>query len=403
MHPSGRRVAPSTSEIPGLRAYEAPSSKGRANEFRRCSFVLWEPSAKSSGTENAAAFVASLACHLRLSKPQLLNGRRNNSISSILLLSITIDDYHPNFRIINLSTTSLHPETGPGAFLRLGYGGSVLYLSKGPRGTLPYRGIYGDLSMTQNVRIFAKKTTHIAFSAPKPVRFAQAKRFINTDSASPSRKPSSWKGTALRWALAVGVVYYYNTSTVFAEEPGFSFQPPTFASNESEDDTSLPTLDSITAAKRAKATSKPPSTPPKSETTTPPPPSSTEKPDLAPTTEIETAPSEAQSKLLTPGELEEEADSEGAFNPETGEINWDCPCLGGMAHGPCGEEFRAAFSCFVYSTEEPKGMNCIDKFDIYNRLTHPIPTKSKIATKSERNRERAKSSLNGKEKTLLIQ
>ncbi|KAG5302589.1 intermembrane space import and assembly protein [Histoplasma capsulatum G186AR] len=203
----------------------------------------------------------------------------------------------------------------------------------------------------------------IAFSTPKPVRFAQANRFINTDSASPSRKPSSWKGTALRWALAAGVVYYYNTSTVFAEEPGFSFQPPTFTSNESEDDTSLPTLDSITAAKRAKATSKPPSTPPKSETTTPPPPSSTEKPDLAPTTEIETSPSEAQSRLLTPGELEEEADSEGAFNPETGEINWDCPCLGGMAHGPCGEEFRAAFSCFVYSTEEPKGMDCIDKFE----------------------------------------
>jgi intermembrane space import and assembly protein 40 len=60
--------------------------------------------------------------------------------------------------------------------------------------------------------------------------------------------------------------------------------------------------------------------------------------------------------------LEAEADQQGAFNPETGEINWDCPCLGGMAHGPCGEEFRNAFSCFVYSTEEPKGMDCIDKF-----------------------------------------
>jgi hypothetical protein len=33
-----------------------------------------------------------------------------------------------------------------------------------------------------------------------------------------------------------------------------------------------------------------------------------------------------------------------------------------MAHGPCGEQFKAAFSCFVYSTEEPKGMDCIDKF-----------------------------------------
>lgn len=61
-------------------------------------------------------------------------------------------------------------------------------------------------------------------------------------------------------------------------------------------------------------------------------------------------------------ELESEAGQEGAFNPETGEINWDCPCLGGMAHGPCGTQFREAFSCFVYSTEEPKGMDCIDKF-----------------------------------------
>jgi intermembrane space import and assembly protein 40 len=62
------------------------------------------------------------------------------------------------------------------------------------------------------------------------------------------------------------------------------------------------------------------------------------------------------------GDLEAEADQQGAFNPETGEINWDCPCLGGMAHGPCGPEFREAFSCFVYSKEEPKGMECIDKF-----------------------------------------
>jgi intermembrane space import and assembly protein 40 len=62
--------------------------------------------------------------------------------------------------------------------------------------------------------------------------------------------------------------------------------------------------------------------------------------------------------------LADEADSQGAFNPETGEINWDCPCLGGMAHGPCGDEFKAAFSCFVYSNEEPKGIECIDKFKL---------------------------------------
>ena len=33
-----------------------------------------------------------------------------------------------------------------------------------------------------------------------------------------------------------------------------------------------------------------------------------------------------------------------------------------MAHGTCGDQFRAAFSCFVYSKDEPKGMDCIDKF-----------------------------------------
>lgn len=70
----------------------------------------------------------------------------------------------------------------------------------------------------------------------------------------------------------------------------------------------------------------------------------------------------ASAALGSPQELEEEADSEGAFNPETGEINWDCPCLGGMAHGPCGPQFREAFSCFVFSNEEPKGMDCIEKF-----------------------------------------
>ncbi|KAF5380559.1 hypothetical protein D9615_004489 [Tricholomella constricta] len=58
----------------------------------------------------------------------------------------------------------------------------------------------------------------------------------------------------------------------------------------------------------------------------------------------------------------DDAGSGGAFNPVTGEINWDCPCLGGMAHGPCGPQFREAFSCFVFSEEEPKGINCVEKF-----------------------------------------
>lgn len=68
----------------------------------------------------------------------------------------------------------------------------------------------------------------------------------------------------------------------------------------------------------------------------------------------------AEEEQLAP--TDEEAKQEGAYNPDTGEINWDCPCLGGMAHGPCGEEFKAAFSCFVYSEAEPKGIDCVEKF-----------------------------------------
>ncbi|RDB25417.1 Mitochondrial intermembrane space import and assembly protein 40 [Hypsizygus marmoreus] len=41
------------------------------------------------------------------------------------------------------------------------------------------------------------------------------------------------------------------------------------------------------------------------------------------------------------GEHSHDAGSGGAFNPVTGEINWDCPCLG---------------------EEEPKGINCVEKF-----------------------------------------
>jgi len=76
-------------------------------------------------------------------------------------------------------------------------------------------------------------------------------------------------------------------------------------------------------------------------------------------------------KALEEAELAEKSEQESeetsyegaAYNPETGEINWDCPCLGGMADGPCGEEFKEAFACFVYSETDPKGIDCIKKFE----------------------------------------
>lgn len=67
--------------------------------------------------------------------------------------------------------------------------------------------------------------------------------------------------------------------------------------------------------------------------------------------------SEPSSVTLT----EPEEVPAGLITPD-GDINWNCPCLGGMAVGPCGVEFRDAFSCFHYSTSEVKGSECVEKF-----------------------------------------
>jgi intermembrane space import and assembly protein 40 len=94
------------------------------------------------------------------------------------------------------------------------------------------------------------------------------------------------------------------------------------------------------------------------------PPARKAKPKTSTSSERPSDPTSSASATQAESESEEaEGESSGgAFNPVTGEINWDCPCLGGMAHGPCGPEFREAFSCFVYSDGEPKGIECVEKF-----------------------------------------
>ncbi|KAF2122367.1 mitochondrial intermembrane space import and assembly protein 40 [Lophiotrema nucula] len=189
-------------------------------------------------------------------------------------------------------------------------------------------------------RIIARSTAPRAVPRAAPVR-----RLLST--APPAQKSRSWKSSAARWGTAVAVIYYYNTSDVFAEEPKYAVQTLSTADDEHEQ---YPTIDALSQQRRQR------------------------KAELAAATEAKaTVPLEGEEatgakdtaggyEAESPEELEAEANREGAFNPETGEINWDCPCLGGMANGPCGEEFKAAFSCFVFSTEEPKGMDCIDKF-----------------------------------------
>ncbi|TFK85562.1 hypothetical protein K466DRAFT_494514 [Polyporus arcularius HHB13444] len=82
--------------------------------------------------------------------------------------------------------------------------------------------------------------------------------------------------------------------------------------------------------------------------------------------------SNAESKSEGEGE-ESSGGAGGAYNPETGEINWDCPCLGGMAYGPCGMQFREAFSCFIYSEADPKGLDCVEKFKLMQQCFREHP------------------------------
>ena len=129
-------------------------------------------------------------------------------------------------------------------------------------------------------------------------------------------------------------------------------------------------------------------------------PSSTSSPSavFAPGSEETTTGGALDGAETQQGEEEEEESPEGgAFNPITGEINWDCPCLGGMAHGPCGENFRTAFSCFVFSKEEPKGMDCIEHFKAMQGCFREHPEiygaeleeeeKERLEFESERERE----------------
>ena len=56
------------------------------------------------------------------------------------------------------------------------------------------------------------------------LRNSSTSRFLST--APPVQKRRSWTNSAVRWGLAIGAVYVYSTSTVFAEEPECAFPYP---------------------------------------------------------------------------------------------------------------------------------------------------------------------------------
>ncbi|KFY23264.1 hypothetical protein V493_05969 [Pseudogymnoascus sp. VKM F-4281 (FW-2241)] len=201
-------------------------------------------------------------------------------------------------------------------------------------------------------------------------RIASPSRKFLTTSAAPKKR--TWKGAAVRWGLAGAGLYYYNTNDLFAEQEEAAINRLEESIHHIQQ-SELPTIEAVVAEKRARAAARAAEDKAKAKAAeaavaaeaaaaAAPASDSSEASEesernAAPATEGE---GEVQGGSIK--DLEAEAGQEGAFNPETGEINWDCPCLGGMAHGPCGPEFREAFSCFVHSTEEPKGMECIEKF-----------------------------------------
>ncbi|KAH8246962.1 hypothetical protein KR032_005514 [Drosophila birchii] len=77
----------------------------------------------------------------------------------------------------------------------------------------------------------------------------------------------------------------------------------------------------------------------------------------------------------TPSKIELPAPEqpEGVITKD-GNINWSCPCLGGMATGPCGVDFREAFSCFQYSKADPKGSDCYEAFTKMRDCFQMYPT-----------------------------
>lgn len=70
---------------------------------------------------------------------------------------------------------------------------------------------------------------------------------------------------------------------------------------------------------------------------------------------------ETPSKYDLPPPLPSE-ERRGVLLPN-GEINWTCPCLGGLPYGPCGFEFREFFSCLPQFDKNKEGQPITEQDD----------------------------------------
>uniref|UniRef100_A0A914XP56 Mitochondrial intermembrane space import and assembly protein 40 n=1 Tax=Plectus sambesii TaxID=2011161 RepID=A0A914XP56_9BILA len=86
--------------------------------------------------------------------------------------------------------------------------------------------------------------------------------------------------------------------------------------------------------------------------------------------------------------LDNDDDVEGPMLPN-GEVNWQCPCMASLVSGPCGYEYRQAFGCFHASKEDPKGMDCIDKFAAMSECMQKYPNLYPVKVPNEDDEEDA--------------
>ena len=87
----------------------------------------------------------------------------------------------------------------------------------------------------------ALRSSPSALRTIRPTVASGARRLAST---APAKKKGTWKGTGLRWGLAIGAVYFYNTSPIFADELPRTF-PPHPSVLLAGPDTALPQLKQV--------------------------------------------------------------------------------------------------------------------------------------------------------------
>ncbi|KAG2244673.1 hypothetical protein Bca52824_093475 [Brassica carinata] len=79
----------------------------------------------------------------------------------------------------------------------------------------------------------------------------------------------------------------------------------------------------------------------------------------------------------------------------------DCPCIADLRNGSCGSQFTEAFRCFLISTAEEKGSDCVHPFVALQKCVKANPNAfSKEVLEDEKETEKRKSSSSLCSKTI---